>query len=66
MVILTNAFDNLLSHIEKVDKISSAGSIVELDKANNMYDWYEKILNNTSYLQDITDEVIYQAYQSEI
>lgn len=35
---------------------------MKVDEVNNLYDHFEKILNNSKYLQDINEDVIYSAY----
>jgi hypothetical protein len=36
------------------------------EEANNYYDKYEKILANSEYLQNITEDIIYNAYQPAV
>ena len=49
-----------------VDKINNEGHIIQVDEANSLYDHFEKVLSNTSYLRDITEDVIYDAYKSAV
>lgn len=59
---LLNAFEQLSKHVEKVDNINNEGQIIQVDEANNLYDHFDKILTNSQYLQNVSEDVIYGAY----
>ena len=63
---LSKAFQELSQHLENVDKINNDGEIEKVEEVNNQYDKFEKILINTSYLQNISEDVIYKAYGNAI
>jgi hypothetical protein len=50
----------------QVESISKDGSIDLIDGINTQYDDFEKVLKNSEYLADITEDLIYQAYRSAI
>ena len=60
------AFEELLRHVEEVEKIKENGLIDDLSAANSLYDRFYQLLLSSEYLADITEDVIYGALSDTI
>jgi hypothetical protein len=58
--------ENLCKIMTQVESISKDGLIDLIDRINSQYDGFEKILVKSEYLEDISEDLIYQAYKSAI
>jgi hypothetical protein len=50
----------------KVESISKDGLIDLIDGINSAYEEFEKVIESLKYLEDITEDKIYQEYRSAI
>jgi 5'-deoxynucleotidase YfbR-like HD superfamily hydrolase len=63
---LVKAFANLNEHIKNVESINNEGDIAKVEAANAKYDEYERLLDSCSYLKNINEDIIYNAYTNAI
>jgi diketogulonate reductase-like aldo/keto reductase len=63
---LLATFEELVEHVQNVEKIKENGLIDDLAIANSQYDHYEQLLLSCEYLGNITEDVIYAALSGAI
>lgn len=52
--------------MKKVKDIKEKGRISDIDEINQYYDKYDRLVTNSKYLEDLSQDVLVQNYRDEI